>query len=185
VTQQIGCTCLLFEFRGILCQHNFLVLAQKEVKSVSPKYLLKRWIKRIRRRHTYIRASYKHNKDDPHVERYDFMCKRFYEIAEVACQSENGTNLVLTQLDSIYATLDLPILNIVSVPTHKGKEKLTQHPTPTMDNMVRSPSHVKRKGRPRTNKLQSTVKKISKKRKWRATLNKSTRNLDVSNSSTL
>ena len=46
----------------------------------------------------------------------------------------------------MYATLDLPILNIVSLPSQKGKEKLTQHPTPTMDNMVRSPSHVKRKG---------------------------------------
>jgi len=26
VRQQIGCTCLLFEFKGILCRHNFLVL---------------------------------------------------------------------------------------------------------------------------------------------------------------
>jgi len=34
VTQQIGCTCLLFEFRGILCRHSFLVLAQEVVKSV-------------------------------------------------------------------------------------------------------------------------------------------------------
>ena len=85
----------------------------------------------------------------------------------------------------MYATLDLPILNIVSLPSQKGKENLTQHPTPTMDNMVRSPSHVKRKGRPRTNRLQSTVEKVSKKRKWRTRLNKSIRNLDVSNSSTL
>jgi len=76
------------------------------------------------------------------------MCKRFYEIVEVACQYENVTNSVLTQLDFMYATLDLPILNIVSLPSQKVKEKLTQHPTPTMDNMVRSLSHAKRKGRP-------------------------------------
>ena len=134
---------------------------------------------------TYIRASYKHNKDDPHVERYDFMCKRFYEITEVACQSENGTKSMLTQLDSMHATLDLSIFNIVSLPSYKGKGKLTQHPMHTMDNMVRSPSHVKRKGRSRTNRLQSTVEKVSKKRKCRAASKKSTRNLDVSNSSTL
>jgi len=48
VTQQIRCTCLLFEFRRILCRHNFLVLAQEEVKSVSHHYLLKRWSKHIR-----------------------------------------------------------------------------------------------------------------------------------------
>jgi len=117
VTQQIRCTYLLFEFRGILCQYSFLVLAQEKVKSISHHYFLKRWSKRIRRRHTYIRASYKHNNDDPDVERYDFMCMRFYEIAEVACQSENGTNFVLTQLDSMFATLDLPILNNPSLPS--------------------------------------------------------------------
>ena len=80
------------------------------------------------------------------MERYDFMCKRFYEIAEVACQSENGTKSMLTQLASIYAKLDLPIFNIVSIPSHQVKEKLTQDSTSTMDNMVRSPLHIKRNG---------------------------------------
>jgi len=42
------------------------------------------------------------------VEMYDLMFKRFYENVEVVCQSENGTKSVLTQLDSICATLDLP-----------------------------------------------------------------------------
>ena len=53
VMQQIGCTCHLFEFRGILCRHSFLVLAQEEVKSVSHYYLLKRWSKCIQRRHLH------------------------------------------------------------------------------------------------------------------------------------
>ena len=47
ITLDIQCTCLLFEFRGIICRHNFLVLAQEEVKSLPPKYLLKRWSKQI------------------------------------------------------------------------------------------------------------------------------------------
>jgi len=70
------------------------------------------------------------------VERYDLMCKRFYEIAEVACQSENGIKSVLTQLDFIYASINLPIFNIVSSPSQQVKEKLTQDATPIMDNMV-------------------------------------------------
>jgi len=49
VTLDIQCTCVLFEFRGIICRHYFLVLAQEEVKSLSLKYLLKRWSKHIRR----------------------------------------------------------------------------------------------------------------------------------------
>jgi len=47
VTLDIQCTCLLFEFRGIICRHYFPVLAQEEVKSLPPKYLLKRWSKGI------------------------------------------------------------------------------------------------------------------------------------------
>ena len=57
VTLDIQCTCLLFEFRGIICRHYFVVLTQEEVKSLSPKYVLKRWRKHIRRWHTYIKAS--------------------------------------------------------------------------------------------------------------------------------
>jgi len=83
-------------------------------------------------------VSYKDNNEEPHVEWYDLMCKRCYEIVEVACQSENRTKSVLTQLDSICASLDLPILNIVSPLSHQVKEKLTENTTPTTDNMVRS-----------------------------------------------
>jgi len=79
------------------------------------------------------------------VEMYDLMCKRFYEIAEVACQSENRTKSMLTQLNFMCASLDLPIFNIVSSTSQQVKEKLTHDATPTTDNMVRSPLHVKSK----------------------------------------
>jgi len=67
-------------------------------------------------------------------------------MAEVACQFENGTKSVLTQLDSICASLDLPILNIVSSPSQQVKEKLTENAMPTTNNIVRSLLHVKLKG---------------------------------------
>jgi len=93
VTLDMQCACRLFEFRGIICRHCFLILAQKEVKNLSPKYVSKRWSKHIRRRQTYIKVSYKDNNDEPHVERYDLMCKRFYEIAEIACNLRMGQSL--------------------------------------------------------------------------------------------
>jgi len=98
-TKDIECTCRLFEFRGVLCRHSLMVLAQEEVKLVSQKYILSRWSKRILRRHTLIRASYYTKKDEPTVHRYDLLCKKFYDIAEFACQSERGTEFLCSQLD--------------------------------------------------------------------------------------
>jgi len=51
-TLDIQCTCLLFKFRGILCRHYLVVYGQEGVKSVPDKYVLERWSKLMRRRHT-------------------------------------------------------------------------------------------------------------------------------------
>jgi len=145
-----------------------------------PKYVLKRWSKHIRRQHTYGRASYKDKNEEPHVERYDLMSNRFYEIAEVACQYENETKFVLTQLDPICASLDLPIFNIDSIPSQQLKEKLIKNTTPTTKNIVRSSLHVKRRGQPRSHRLQLTLEKVSKKCKSKAASIKSARDHVVS-----
>ena len=71
------------------------------MKYVSGKYILSRWSKRIRRRHTLKRASYKTKKDDPNVSRYDLMCKKLYDFVEVACESDSATQFVISQLESI------------------------------------------------------------------------------------
>jgi len=47
VTTNIECSCLLFEFRGILCRHSFLVLGQEDIKCVADKYVLRRWSKNV------------------------------------------------------------------------------------------------------------------------------------------
>ena len=99
VTKDIECTYRLFEFRGVLYRHNLMVLAQEDVKFVSQKYILSRWSKRILRRHTLIRASYNTKKDEQTIHRYDLLCKKFYDIAEFACQSERGTKFLCSQLD--------------------------------------------------------------------------------------
>jgi len=41
----------------------------------------------VHRKYIYIRASYGSKEKEPHIERYDALCKRFYEIAEYACES--------------------------------------------------------------------------------------------------
>jgi len=54
----VSCECSLFEFRGILCRHVLCVCAQERVKNVPEKYVLTKWNKNIKRKHTYIKSSY-------------------------------------------------------------------------------------------------------------------------------
>ncbi|RYR14837.1 hypothetical protein Ahy_B04g071541 [Arachis hypogaea] len=53
VSREVKCQCLLFESRGILCRHSLSVLSFERVDNVAPKYILERWSKNIKRRHTH------------------------------------------------------------------------------------------------------------------------------------
>ncbi|XP_014511564.1 protein FAR-RED IMPAIRED RESPONSE 1-like [Vigna radiata var. radiata] len=88
LTNDTSCSCLLFEFRGIICRHCLFVLGQEDLQNVPSKYVLHRCSKNIRRKHTLIRAAYSSLNQEPKMQRYQSLCKWFYEIAEAACESE-------------------------------------------------------------------------------------------------
>ncbi|KAI5398763.1 hypothetical protein KIW84_064225 [Lathyrus oleraceus] len=52
------CECSLFEFRGIVCRHVLSVCSQERIVSLPEKYVLTRWKKNIKRKHSYIKTSY-------------------------------------------------------------------------------------------------------------------------------
>lgn len=83
----------IFEFKGIVCRNCLLVLGQEGMTVVPAKYVIKRWSKLVRQKHTYIRASYHCKNNEPNVKRYDSLCKQFYDIAEVACESQCATKM--------------------------------------------------------------------------------------------
>ncbi|RYQ80893.1 hypothetical protein Ahy_Scaffold1g106991 isoform B [Arachis hypogaea] len=49
VAAEVKCQCLLFESRGILCRHALSVLSFEQVSQVSPRYILERWSKKVKR----------------------------------------------------------------------------------------------------------------------------------------
>ena len=58
-TMEVNCNCRLFEFRGIMCRHQLMVFAERQIyDEVSPKYILKRCNKNVKRWHNKIRISY-------------------------------------------------------------------------------------------------------------------------------
>ena len=181
LTTNIQCSCMLFEFRGIMCRHSLLTLGQEDMECVPKKYVLHRWSKNVRRRHSVIIAGYNRSNDDPRMQRYKILCKRFYDLAEVACDSDASSTMLCNELNSIAEGLGVPTKSNPFLLTQQGhiEDNGGQHPGVTNCSNIRSPVHVKRKGRPRTNRLQSTVEKLSKKRKMSAAKNKSQRTAQV------
>ncbi|XP_014511456.1 protein FAR-RED IMPAIRED RESPONSE 1-like [Vigna radiata var. radiata] len=172
VLKDITCSCLLFEFRGIICRHSVLVLGQEDVHNVPSKYVLRRWSKNIRRKHTLIRAAYSSLQHDPKMQRYQTLCQQFYNLAEAACESECATDQLEKDLKCLAKKFGLSSClknNIVSEGGQLRYESaVTETPSyntcGSSDVLVRSPVTVKRKGRPRTNRLKSTVESRCKKK---------------------
>jgi hypothetical protein len=108
-SHDFNCECSLFEFRGILCCHVLAVCAQERIKNVPEKYVLTRWNKNIKRKHSFIKGSYDRTELKPQMVRFEKLCKHFYDIAEVAAKSEDGTKALhetLHQFNSNLPTMD-------------------------------------------------------------------------------
>ncbi|KAI4357526.1 hypothetical protein L6164_001469 [Bauhinia variegata] len=94
VNCDIECTCHLFEFKGILCRHSLAVLSLERVKEIPCKYILDRWRKTLKRRHTSIKSSYSVKQLKPQTERLDLLCKQFDDVAQVAAEFEETSSFV-------------------------------------------------------------------------------------------
>ncbi|XP_075671108.1 protein FAR-RED IMPAIRED RESPONSE 1-like [Castanea sativa] len=100
-TNEVNCNCQLFEFRGILCRHQIMVFIHREVYRIPDKYILKRWSKTVIRSHNKVRISYDNWFVKPEAQRYDKMCKAFYEVANLAADSEDRCEKVMAQIQEL------------------------------------------------------------------------------------
>ncbi|KAI5418632.1 hypothetical protein KIW84_043020 [Lathyrus oleraceus] len=154
------CECSLFEFRGIVCRHVLSVCSQERIISLPEKYLLTRWKKNIKRKHSYIKTSYGVTELKPQMDRFDKLCKHFYEVAEVAAESEETT-------EDLHETLHLFGSNMSTKDSALIEENLNDDFNPINSNRIHSPKHVKRKGLPPSKRktfVAETIAKRSRKR---------------------
>jgi hypothetical protein len=79
----VKCTYAMFELKGILCRHSISVLLTKQVTMMSPRYILDRWRKDIKRKYTFIKSSYDAFVGNPADQRHDKMCKKIEELASL------------------------------------------------------------------------------------------------------
>ena len=153
VAAEVKCQCLLFESRGILCRHALSVLSFEQVSQVSPRYILERWSKKVKRRHTHIKSSHDEPLMEPRSKRFDQLVFRSQNICEFASESEELTAILHRAYDNVMAEME----------ALKGKRKGTSslsHEDANLEsvNELQSPPRIRTRGRPK-NRLGSKLEK--------------------------
>ncbi|RYR29272.1 hypothetical protein Ahy_B01g053639 [Arachis hypogaea] len=128
---------------GILCRHSLCVLSFERVDNVALKYILERWSKNIKRRHTHIKSSQDEPVLEPRSKTFDELVFRSHNISEFASESEELTG-ILHRADKVMAEME------EYQERRKGKILLT-HEEATLSNVndLQSPPRIKTRGRPK------------------------------------
>ncbi|XP_057440803.1 protein FAR1-RELATED SEQUENCE 5-like [Lotus japonicus] len=170
----IKCTCLLFQFRGIICRHSLQVLAQERVKQVPSRYLLPRWSQNIRRNYAYIKSSYHVKQLQPQTQRFDELCKKFYKIAEIACETIDATALLDNTMRGIQDKVKEKVKEAAANTKGKGHHQ-GDAARPVQANLgvslsadqvnIHSPITKPRRGRPPSKRKMSTTEQVIRKKR--------------------
>uniref|UniRef100_A0A2N9H586 SWIM-type domain-containing protein n=1 Tax=Fagus sylvatica TaxID=28930 RepID=A0A2N9H586_FAGSY len=163
----VGCVCRMFEFRGILCRHALFVLSQERVTVLPDRYILDRWRKDIKRKHTYVSTCTDDVQHNPVLERYEKLHRLAVSVLEIGAESVDNFNvlekLLIDLKDNFSRSCD-------KQPSSQRKNSVGAAPDVVRTEVVRSPMVVKCKGRPRMKRLKSSMKEaVSKPKKKRNT----------------
>ncbi|RYR19409.1 hypothetical protein Ahy_B03g064178 [Arachis hypogaea] len=163
VVAEVKCQCLLFESRGILSRHALSVLSFERVSQVSPRYILERWSKKVKRRHTHIKSSHDEPLLEPRSKRFDQLVFRSQNICEFVSELEELTAILHRAYDNVMAEME----------SLKAKRKGTfslSHEDANLEsvNELQSPPRIRTRGRPKNrlgSKLDKQIANATKKKK--------------------
>ncbi|RYR24671.1 hypothetical protein Ahy_B02g058186 [Arachis hypogaea] len=163
VAAEVKCQCLLFESRGILCRHALSVLSFEQVSQVSPRYILERWSKKVKRRHTHIKSSHDEPLMEPRSKRFDQLVFRSQNICEFASESEELTAILHRAYDNVMAEME------ALKAKRKGTSSLS-HENANLEsvNELQSSPRIRTRGRPENrlgSKLEKQIANATKKKK--------------------
>ncbi|RYQ91376.1 hypothetical protein Ahy_B09g097269 isoform F [Arachis hypogaea] len=163
VVAEVKCQYLLFESRGILCRHALSILSFEQVSQVSPRYILERWSKKVKRRHTHMKSSHDEPLMEPRSKRFDQLVFRSQNICEFASESKELTTILHRAYDNVMAEMEFL----------KAKKKGTSslsHEDANLEsvNELQSPPRIRTRGRPKNmlgSKLDKQIANATKKKK--------------------
>uniref|UniRef100_A0A2N9ER42 Protein FAR1-RELATED SEQUENCE n=1 Tax=Fagus sylvatica TaxID=28930 RepID=A0A2N9ER42_FAGSY len=168
------------EFAGRQGLHALFVLSQQRVTVLPDRYILDRWRKDIKRKHTYVSTCTDDVQHNPVLERYEKLHRLAVGVLEIGAESVENFNvlekLLIDLKDNFSRSCD-------KQPSSQRKNSVGAAPDVVRTEVVRSPMVVKRKGRPRMKRLKSSMEEaVSKPKKKRNTA--AARNLAHSTSTT-
>ncbi|QHN82677.1 Protein FAR-RED ELONGATED HYPOCOTYL [Arachis hypogaea] len=91
---------LIIRVKGILCRHSLSALSFERVNKVSPRYILERWSKNLKRKHTHIKSSHDEPLLEPRSKRFDDLVFRSQNICEFASEFEEPTAILHRAYDN-------------------------------------------------------------------------------------
>jgi hypothetical protein len=90
----VGCVCRMFKFRGILCRHALFVFSQERVTVLPDRYILDRWRKDIKRKHTYVSTCTDDVQHNPVLERYEKLHRLAVGVLEIGAEFVENFNVL-------------------------------------------------------------------------------------------
>ena len=90
----VRCVCRIFEFRGILCRHALFMLSQEHVTVFPDRYILDRWRKDIKRKHTYVSTCIYDVQHNLVLERYEKLHRLAVGVLEIGAESVENFNVL-------------------------------------------------------------------------------------------
>ncbi|XP_057755439.1 protein FAR1-RELATED SEQUENCE 9-like [Arachis stenosperma] len=153
-TQEVRCEYNLFESSGVLCCHYLAVFHSYKVYKVPTYYVLPRWCKNIKRKHTYVKSSHDFSQSDESHTEFRGSCAHFYNIAQEFVNDDDKTALLHAALEETRAKLTAHHAKKrfeSMVDTHTSIGSQGSNVVSVVD--IQVPSKVTTKGRPKSKRL--------------------------------
>ncbi|XP_057739985.1 protein FAR1-RELATED SEQUENCE 6-like [Arachis stenosperma] len=170
-THEVRCDCNLFESAGILCCHCLVVLSSYKVNEVPSYYVLPRWSKNIKRKHTYIKSSHDVRRSNESHNMFRELCAHFYNIAQEFVDCDDEADMLHNVLEDARAKLVDYRSKMRNNTVATAHNSIVTGPSTIFGTEdIQAPSKVTTKGRPKGKRLgyeldKSIRKSMQKKRK--------------------
>lgn len=166
IQSEFQCICCRFESTGILCRHVLVLMTHLKLNYIPTKYILKRCRKNIKRKYTVVRSNFQDLHGQLHSIRFDKLCHKFFELAEVGAESEDNCELLMGVLEEWKEKI---VKRGSICASNVPADSPSQTPRSFEESRVTSPQAVRRKGRahlngrcPGLNKLSAGRRRLQK-----------------------
>ncbi|VFQ69297.1 unnamed protein product [Cuscuta campestris] len=164
-TQEVECTCHLFEFKGMIGRYCIVVLIRNGVRFLPEKYILEQWRRDVKQAYTRVKVDYDGWICTVEQQRYDDLCNSFRALANKVVYDEYRTKEIM---DWIQKEMSVEAKRTQN--PSKGVQEIPEHTTSTA--LVLDPIIGTRKGAPRRSRLKSNREKNFQKKTIKRTTEK-------------